>query len=143
MKKCSKMHFPLFLILIYRPITQTILVGLIQIYIFLKAQTILYWMILRRIRLVYRFLFYTHVKLKNCENGELYVFLRPHPYLPVTDLMEVWVTSYACVGINRGMIDAYSSVNMPISSFFTCLYWDKLIPNTSPVIIRHPNIRFG
>ena len=37
-------------------------------------------MILRRIRLVYRFLFYTHVKLENCENGELYVFLRPHPY---------------------------------------------------------------
>ena len=38
-------------------------------------------MILRRIRLVYRFLFYTHVKLKNCENDELYVFLRPHPYI--------------------------------------------------------------
>ena len=71
--------FPFFLI--YRPITQNILVGLIQIYIFLKAQTILYWMILRRIRLVYRFLLYTHVKLENCENGELYVFLRPHPYI--------------------------------------------------------------
>ena len=41
MKKCSKVHFPPFF-LIYRPITQIILVGLIQIYIFLKAQTILY-----------------------------------------------------------------------------------------------------
>ena len=65
--------FPFFLI--YRPIIQIILVGLIQIYIFLKAKTILYW-----IRLVYRFLFYTHVKLENCQNVELYVFLRLHPY---------------------------------------------------------------
>ena len=80
MKNAKKCIFSPFF-RIYRPITQKILVGLIKIYIFLKAQTILYWMIPRIIRLVYRFLFYSHVKLKNCENGQLYIFLRLHPYI--------------------------------------------------------------
>ena len=51
-------------------------------------------MILRRIRLVYRFVFYTHVKLENCENGELYVFLRFHPYTKYVFFPMISVSVY-------------------------------------------------